>query len=76
MLSDHIKQDINLAFQTGGCILLHGLSALLSCSNKQPLVNSDSCHLNGVSLKTGLTVNEPQSMVTKNLADVVFGEIF
>ena len=23
MLSDHIKQDIVLAFQTGGCLLLH-----------------------------------------------------
>ena len=23
VLSDHIKQDIFLAFQTGGCLLLH-----------------------------------------------------
>ena len=27
MLSDHIKQDIFLAFQTGGCLLLHETSA-------------------------------------------------
>ena len=49
LLSDHIKHDIFLAFQTGGCILLNessaessGMSsALLSFSNKQPPVNSD-----------------------------------
>ena len=28
---DHIKQDIFLAFQTGGCLLLHGSSAESSC---------------------------------------------
>ena len=46
VLSEHIKQDIFWAFQTGGCLLLHessaesshGLSALLSFSNKQPPV--------------------------------------
>ena len=27
VLSDHIKQDIFLAFQTGGCLLLHESSA-------------------------------------------------
>ena len=31
-LSDHIKQDIFLAFQAGGCILLHESSAESSCS--------------------------------------------
>ena len=44
VLRDHIKQDIFLAFQTGGCLLLHErsaessleLSLLLSYSNKQP----------------------------------------
>ena len=47
-----------LAFQTGGCFLLHESSAkssaLLSFSQKQPPVNSDF-HVNGCSLKTGLT---------------------
>ena len=41
VFSDHIKQDISLAFQTGVCLLLHELSALLSFSNKQPPVNSE-----------------------------------
>ena len=27
VLSDHIKQEIFLAFQTGGCLLLHESSA-------------------------------------------------
>ena len=49
VLSDHIKQDIFLAFQTDGCLLVHEsssessareLSILLSFSNKQP-VNND-----------------------------------
>ena len=31
MLSDHIKQYIFLAFQTGGCLLLHESSAESSC---------------------------------------------
>ena len=31
VLSDHIKQDIFLAFQTGGCLLLHERSAESSC---------------------------------------------
>ena len=31
MLSDHIKQDIFLAFQTGGCLLLYESSAESSC---------------------------------------------
>ena len=30
VLSDHIQQDIVLAFQTGGCILLHGSSTAIS----------------------------------------------
>ena len=30
-LSNHIKQDICLAFQTGGCLLLHESSAESSC---------------------------------------------
>ena len=53
VLSDHIKQDIVLAFQTGGCLLLHESSAESSCkllqevsvlfsfSYKQPPVYSD-----------------------------------
>ena len=45
VLSDHKKQDLFLAFQTGGCLLLNESSAessyeLLSFSNKQPPVNS------------------------------------
>ena len=28
---DHVKQDIFLAFQTGGCLLLHESSAESSC---------------------------------------------
>ena len=39
VLSNHIKQDIVLDFQTGGC--MHELSAILSFSNKQSPVNSD-----------------------------------
>ena len=31
VLSDHIKQDISLAFQTGGCLLLYASSAESSC---------------------------------------------
>ena len=31
VFSDHIKQDIILAFQTGGCLLLHECSAESSC---------------------------------------------
>ena len=31
VLSDHIKQNIFLAFQTGGCLLLHESSAESSC---------------------------------------------
>ena len=31
MLSDHIKQYIFLAFQAGGCLLLHESSAESSC---------------------------------------------
>ena len=37
VLRDHINQDMSLAFQTCGCLLLHEmqeLSALLSFSNK------------------------------------------
>ena len=31
VLSEHIKQDIFLAFQAGGCLLLHESSAESSC---------------------------------------------
>ena len=31
VLSDHIKQDILFAFQTGGCLLLNESSAESSC---------------------------------------------
>ena len=31
VLSNHIKQDIFLALQTGGCLLLHESSAESSC---------------------------------------------
>ena len=31
VLSSHIKHDIFLAFQTGGCLLLHESSAESSC---------------------------------------------
>ena len=31
VLSDHIKQDIFLAFQTGGCLIRHESSAESSC---------------------------------------------
>ena len=31
VFSDHIKQDIFLAFQAGGCLLLHESSAESSC---------------------------------------------
>ena len=33
VLNNHIKQDIFLAFQTGGCLLLHGSSAESSCES-------------------------------------------
>ena len=36
VLNDPIKQDIFLAFQSGGCLLLHESSAESSYSNKQP----------------------------------------
>ena len=46
VLSEHIKEEIVLAFQTGGCLLLHDsslqkLSVLFSFSNKQPPVHID-----------------------------------
>ena len=53
-----MKQDIHvcLAFQTGGCLLMHESSAesflryqATTCLKQFP------CHLNGWSLKTGLT---------------------
>ena len=65
MFSDHVKQDIFLAFQTCGCLLLcmkvvqkaPALSTLLSFSNKQPAVSiAISMSLNVGSLKTGITV--------------------
>ena len=59
VLSNHIKQDIFLAFQTVGCLLLHEssagssfllmlmqeFSALLSFSNKQPPVSNNDFHV-------------------------------
>ena len=57
-LSDHMKPDIFLAFQAGGCSLLHESSAEISCMSFQhyfhsAISNHLSCHLNGWSLKTG-----------------------
>ena len=43
VLSDHIKQEIFLAFHSGGCLLLHE--------------SGTESSLNGWSLKTGLTVS-------------------
>ena len=37
MFNDHIKQDIVLAFQTGGCLLLHESSAESSFTFEKPL---------------------------------------
>ena len=58
MLSDQIKQDMFLAFQTGGCLLLHESSFLcyLHSAMSNHLSIAISIHLNGRSLKTGLTV--------------------
>ena len=64
MLSNHIKPDIFLAFQTGGCLLLHessakapaGFSALLSFSNLLSIAIIMSPEMNGWSLKTSLIV--------------------
>ena len=39
MLSDHIKQDIDLAFLTGGCLLLYKSSAESSCFFFEHLIN-------------------------------------
>ena len=57
VLSDHIQQDIFLACQIAVCLLLHESIALLSSaiSNHMPVAIS-ICHLNGWSLRTGLTV--------------------
>ena len=55
VLSDHIKQDIFLAFQIGGCLLLNESSTEssgLSCSNEKP--KNMSCFIWW--LNTGLTV--------------------
>ena len=53
VFSNHIKQDIFLAYQTGGCLLLHESSAqsstLLSFSNVHVT-------LNRWSLKSGKTL--------------------
>ena len=70
MLRDHIKQDISLAFQTGGCLLLDESIAESSCimlheSSVESYFHSaignhlsiaSLCHLNGRLLTTGLTV--------------------
>ena len=65
VLSDHIKQDIFLAFQTGGCLLLHESSAESLCmSFCTPFIQQLAttcqqqfpCVLNGWSLETDLTV--------------------
>ena len=45
MLSDHIKQDIFLAFQTGGCLLLYESSAESSCSFLRYFHSAISNHL-------------------------------
>ena len=60
MLHGHVfVMMIYFRLLTGGCLLLHENSAESSCSDKQPPVNSDVCHLNRLSLKTGLTVISP-----------------
>ena len=60
VLSDHIKQDIFLAFQTGGCLLLHESSAeswsflcFFHSAISTHLSIQLPCELNG---KSGLTV--------------------
>ena len=42
VLSDHIKRDIFLAFQTGGCLPLHDSSAHSAISNHLSIVISIS----------------------------------
>ena len=52
VLSDHIQQDIFLAFQIGGCLLLHESSAESSCMSFLHYFHSaisnhlQACHLN------------------------------
>ena len=42
VLSDHIKQYIFLAFQTGGCLLLHENSTESSCMSFSALLSFNS----------------------------------
>ena len=44
VFSDHIKQDTFLAFQTGGCLLLHESSAESSCMSVQCYFHSAMSH--------------------------------
>ena len=43
VFSDHIKQDIFLAFQTGGCLSLHESSAESSCLSLLESSAESSC---------------------------------
>ena len=58
VMRDHIKQDIFLAFQTGGCLLLHESSAessaLLSFNNKQPPVFNCNSKISSVYLSVAV----------------------
>ena len=63
MLSDHVKQDTSLAFQTSGSLLLYESSAesrsflrYFHSAIRNHLSRVSSIHLNGGSLKPGLTV--------------------
>ena len=62
VISDRIKQDIFLAFQTGNCLLLHESSAessaLLSFSNKQPPVFNCNSKISSVYLSWFVTLLE------------------
>ena len=51
VLSDHIKQDIFLAFQTGGCLLLYENRAECSFMLIHYFDSAISSHLNGWSLE-------------------------
>ena len=71
MLSEHIQQDIFLAFQTGGDLLLHERSAESSCMSFLHYFHSAiSNHLSiaispeWMVAKTGLTVCHPTSSLS------------
>ena len=67
VLSDHIKQDIFLAFQTGGCLLLHKSSAECSCRSFLHYFHSAiSDHL---SIAISMT---PEWVVAYNRFNVIF----